>query len=116
EWPDAHLDEVGRVECDLECRRADRLDEVAAVLGVVAVDVALVLVDERYLLCGRLFGQSGHPPQYLVPELSVAAVRNKKREHSNLFGLQPLGGIKRGMQTGQLRIEVAFNVDLADRR
>src|SRR5260370_34467380 len=84
--------------------------------GVVAIDVALVLVHEHDVLRGSLLGERAHPPQNFVPELRMTALRDEEREHAYAVGLQSVGGVHRGAETRELRVEVALDVRLADWR
>ncbi len=114
--PHTDLDEVGRVERHRERGRSHRVHEVATAKGVIAVDVALVLVHENEIVRRGLARKSRHASKDLVSEIGEAAVRDEEGEDANALGAQALGRVDGGSQAGELGFEVILDRGLADWR
>jgi len=116
----ADLHKVGGVERHAQRRRVDAGHEVMAALGGVAVDLALVLVQQRDPRPRRLIDERCHSAQHLVAELGGAPLRHIEREDANIVRAQRL---RCGDRSGEplllilgWRIDRRFAHRAADRR
>src|SRR5262249_3392344 len=114
--PHPYLNEVRRVERQTQRWGGHTIDEVAAPFVSIAVDVRLVLVNQGDGVDVRLTRKRRHPPQHLVPVVTVATVWHVEREDSNQRRAQPVCRRERGAEAAQLLREFSFDGGLADRR
>ncbi len=113
----ATLHEVGRVPRGPQVGRIHRLEDVQTAAWNVAVNMLLVLVQQRHLQRSCRLRETPHAIQHFLPvRLRLLSLGNEEREDANVGRTHELRDVQCAREASEVRLEWVGDRYLADGR